>query len=187
MAAKFPDFIQKLIPISGDWKATDWMLANVFLQKKILETHPEPLEIARMHAMLCYRTPQSFKLRFDRSWNSDRNMFNVESWLAYHGEKLVQRFSLQAYKNMNHILGTIDITQGRNTLEDILRSISSEIHILSIDSDLFFPIDEDRETVKRAHAVGKTIHHHVIHSDFGHDAFLMEYDKVISLLKKIID
>ena len=187
MAAKFPDFIQKLIPVSGDWKATDWMLANVYLQKKILETHPEPLEIARMHAMLCYRTPQSFKLRFDRSWNTDRNMFNVESWLSYHGEKLAQRFSLQAYKNMNHILGTIDITQGRNTLEDVLRSISSEIHILSIDSDLFFPIDEDRETVKRAHAVGKTIHHHVIHSDFGHDAFLMEHDKVITLFEKIID
>ena len=187
MAAKFPTFIKKLVPVSGDWKATDWMLANVFLQKQILETHPQPLEIARMHAMLCYRTPQSFKLRFDRSWNENRDMFNVESWLDHHGEKLAQRFSLKAYKNMNHVLGTIDITRGGKSFEEVLKKITSEIHIVSIDSDLFFPIDEDFETVKRANNVEHEIHHHIINSDHGHDAFLMEYDKVIEVLKNIID
>ncbi len=187
MAAQFPNITEKLIPVSGDWKATDWMLANVFLQKQILETNPQPLEIARMHAMLCYRTPQSFKLRFNRSWNGDKNMFNVQSWMAHHGEKLAQRFSLQAYKNMNHILGTIDITSDGKSLEELLQTISADIHILSIDSDLFFPVDEDYETVERAEGIGRKIHHHIISSDFGHDAFLMEYDKVIEILEQIID
>ena len=36
MAAQFPNITEKLIPVSGDWKTTDWMLANVFLQKQIL-------------------------------------------------------------------------------------------------------------------------------------------------------
>lgn len=187
MATQFPNLTQKLIPVSGDWKTTDWMQANVFLQKQILETHPQPLEIARMHAMLCYRTPQSFKLRFNRSWNEERNMFNVESWLSHHGEKLAQRFALQAYKNMNHILGTINIERNGNTFEDVLKTISAEVHLLSIDSDLFFPIDEDYETVNHAKAIGRNLHHHVIHSDFGHDAFLMEQDKVIEILEKIIN
>lgn len=187
MVAQFPNCTEKLIPVSGDWKATDWMLANVFLQKQILETNPKPLEIARMHAMLCYRTPQSFKLRFNRSWNGDKNMFNVQSWMAHHGEKLAQRFSLQAYKNMNHILGTIDITSNGKSLEELLKTISADIHILSIDSDLFFPVDEDYETVERAEGIGRKIHHHIIQSDFGHDAFLMEYDKVIEILEQIID
>lgn len=187
MAAQFPNITEKLIPVSGDWKATDWMLANVFLQKQILETNPQPLEIARMHAMLCYRTPQSFKLRFNRSWNGDKNMFNVQSWMTHHGEKLAQRFSLQAYKNMNHILGTIDITSNGKSLEALLQTISADIYILSIDSDLFFPVDEDYETVERAEGIGRKIHHHIISSDFGHDAFLMEYDKVIEILEQIID
>lgn len=187
MVAQFPNITKKLIPISGDWKATDWMLANVFLQKQILETNPQPLEIARMHAMLCYRTPQSFKLRFNRSWNGEKNMFNVQSWMVHHGEKLAHRFSLEAYKNMNHILGTINITRNGKSLEEVLESIAADIHILSIDSDLFFPIDEDYETVARGKNVGKKIHHHVIQSDFGHDAFLMEYNKVIEILEHIIE
>lgn len=185
LAAKFPNFITHLIPVGGDWKSSDWMIANTFLQKQILATNPKPLEIARMHAMLCYRTPESFKLRFNRSVNEKLSVFNVESWLTHHGEKLKERFQLQAYKTMNHLLGSIDITRNGKSFEEIVQSITASIHILSIDSDLFFPLSEDLETVERAKKVGVKINHQIIHSKYGHDAFLMESEKVIPLLHSI--
>ena len=187
MAALFPNFITNLIPVGGDWKSTDWMIANTFLQKQILATNPRPLEIARMHAMLCYRTPESFKLRFNRTVNEDLGVFNVESWLMHHGKKLTERFQLQAYKTMNHVLGSIDITRNGESFEEIIQSIKASIHIFSIDSDLFFPLSEDQETVRRAAAVGVIINHQTIHSDYGHDAFLMESEKVVPLLHPIFN
>ena len=187
MAALYPNFITNLIPVGGDWKSTDWMIANSFLQKQILSTNPRPLEIARMHAMLCYRTPQSFKIRFNRTKNESLGGFNVESWLSHHGKKLTERFQVQAYKTMNHLLGSIDITRNGKSFEELIQTIKASIHIFSIDSDLFFPLAEDQETVQRAKKVGVIINHQIISSEYGHDAFLMESEKVAPLLHPIFN
>ena len=186
MAALSPNFIGKLIPIAGDWKSTDWMIGTTYIQQQILKSSPKPVEIARMHAMMCYRTPQSFKLRFNRTRNKELGVFNVESWLMYHGDKLKQRFSLEAYKTMNHLLSSIDITRNAKSFEENIQNIQSKIHIISIDSDLFFPLSEDLETVTFAQNAGVKIKHHIINSEFGHDAFLMESKKVKTILENIL-
>jgi len=135
--------------------------------------------------MLCYRTPKSFKLRFNRSFNNEQGVHNVESWLAHHGEKLKERFELKAYKMMNHLLGSINIERYGKSFEQIIVEIESKIHIISIDTDLFFPLDEDVTTVKIADSLGVKIDHKIICSDYGHDAFLMEFEKVDIFLKEI--
>ena len=66
-----------------------------------------------------------------------------------------------------------------------LKKIQSKIIIISIDSDLFFPIEEDIKTVEIANKVGVEIDHEIINSSFGHDAFLMEYSKLSKILKNI--
>lgn len=187
MTVLSPNFIQQMVSIGGDWKASDWMIANTFIQKQILESSPQPIEIARMHAMMCYRTPESFKLRFNRTINKELGIYNVSSWLMYHGNKLKERFSLQAYKTMNHLLGSINITRNGKSFEENIQNISTQIHVVSIDSDLFFPISEDIETVRIAKKVGVNIDHHIIESPYGHDAFLMEPKKVRAILEKIIN
>lgn len=186
MAALSPRFIERMIPVGGDWKSSDWMIANTFIQSKILNSNSKPLQTARMHAMMCYRTPESFKLRFNRTKNKELGMYNVESWLVYHGEKLNERFELQAYKTMNHLLGSIDITRNGKSFEENIQGIQSEIHIVSIDSDIFFPLNEDLETVALAKSAGVKIEHHVLESPYGHDAFLMEPKKVRAILEKIM-
>ncbi len=86
---------------------------------------------------------------------------------------------------MNHLLSTIDITRYGEKIEIILKKIQSKIIIISIDSDLFFPIEEDINTIKIANKVGVEIDHEIINSAFGHDAFLMEYSKLSKILKNI--
>ena len=51
-----------------------------------------PLRDARIHAMLTYRTPASFRNRFRRTKNLEKNIYNVESWLIHHGDKLFKGF-----------------------------------------------------------------------------------------------
>ena len=115
MVALEPKLTYNFIPIASDWKSTDWLIANCYLQEKILNNSSKPIEDARIHAMLCYRTPESFKEKFQRTSTDSTDSFQVESWLNHHGEKLQQRFQLSAYKMMNQLLKTIDITRGRTS------------------------------------------------------------------------
>ncbi|MEC8637523.1 MAG: alpha/beta fold hydrolase [Bacteroidota bacterium] len=185
MGASFPELIENLIPVACDWKTSSWVLANTLLQDRILHSSKNPLQDARIHAMMCYRTPESFKERFGRSIHEEKEIFNIDSWLLYHGEKLNNRFQLQSYKLMNHLLRTIDITEERGSFEEVASQIKGTIHLISIDTDLFFTDAENRETYSRLIERKVNLHYHTISSVHGHDAFLIEYDQLNSMLSPL--
>ena len=187
MVALYPSLTENLIPVAADWKASDWIIANTYFQKRILENSNQPLRDARIHAMLTYRTPASFRERFDRTVNKDKDIFNVESWLIHHGDKLQSRFLLDAYKTVNHLLASIDITRNGDSLENIVKKIPSNIHLIAIDSDLFFTAEEDKKTHKRLKKIKQNIFYHEIKSIHGHDAFLIENETVSKILSSIFN
>ena len=186
MASISPNISENYIPIASDWKSSDWLLANTRLQKQILNNSSNPVHDARIHAMLCYRSPLSFQKKFDRSINEDAQIFNVESWLLHHGKKLQERFQLSSYKLMNHLLSTIDITQGgKIKFEDIISKIKGNIFIVSVDSDLFFTDYQNRDTFYKACRIKDNIFFKTIKSVHGHDAFLIEFDQINKLLSSV--
>lgn len=180
-----PKITQHLIPIATDWKSTDWLIANCFLQEQILNNSSKPIEDARIHAMLCYRTPESFKSKFQRTINEDLAIFNIESWLCHHGEKLQKRFQLSSYKMMNQLLKTIDITRDSDSFEVLASKIEADIHIIGIDSDLFFTVSENRATYEELKKYKNNVTYQEIVSIHGHDAFLIEYKQLDNLLASI--
>tara|TARA_Y100000992_G_scaffold299059_1_gene265241 strand:- start:322 stop:1287 length:966 start_codon:yes stop_codon:yes gene_type:complete len=185
MAAIAPELCRYLVPVAADWKANDWIIANTFLQKRILINSKQPLEDARIHAMLTYRTPQSFDFRFGRTKNQESGVYNIESWLMYHGDKLAKRFHLKSYIMMNHLLASVNIErEGRNAI-DIIKNIRSEIHLIAIDSDLFFTPKEDQKTFTLVNKIKKDIFYHELSSLHGHDAFLIENEDMIQILSNI--
>jgi len=185
MAALEPKITQHLIPIATDWKSTDWMIANCFLQEQILNNSSKPIEDARIHAMLCYRTPESFSAKFERTTNNQLAIFNVESWLLHHGQKLQKRFQLSSYKMMNQLLKTIDITRNREQFKVIACKIEANIHIIGIDSDLFFTADQNKLTYQELKKFKNNVSYQELVSIHGHDAFLIEYQQLQNLLKDI--
>jgi len=184
LAAIAPNLIKHLIPVATDWKSTDWLVANCYLQDNILNNSSKPIEDARIHAMMCYRTPQSFKYKFNRTFNENLDVFNIESWLLHHGEKLRNRFQLSAYKLINQILRTIDIARDKS-FEEVVSEIQSHIHIVAVDNDLFFTADENKETFNKLKELNVKSSYHEIKSIHGHDAFLIEFDQLSKLLSPI--
>ena len=185
MAALAPDYFQQLVIVAADWKATDWIIGNCLLQEQILKNSTHPLHDARLHAMLCYRTPQSLKMKFERTTHLPTQLYNVESWLLHHGEKLNKRFSLSAYKLMNQLVKTIDISKDRGSFAEAVAPITAHITIVSTDSDLYFVPQENRDTVAELCEMGKPVDYYEIHSIHGHDAFLIEHKQLEQFLKKI--
>ena len=187
MVALKPNLTENLIPVASDWKSTDWLIANCQIQEQFLVNSNQPVHDARMHAMLCYRTPESFKERFKRSTNEELQVFNVESWLTHHGTKLQERFQLSAYKLMNQLLKTIDITRTNKDAFSVIEKSATNIHIIGVDSDLFFTAKENKDTFKQIAQVNSNVTYGEIRSLHGHDAFLIEFQQMEQLLKGIFD
>lgn len=185
MAAIAPDRIHHLIPIAADWKSTDWLIANCRIQEHILEHSKTPLEDARMHAMLCYRTPESLKARFQRSVHEELKIYNVESWLLHHGKKLRERFTLSAYKLNNQLLKSIDITSGDPRVFERIGASNLQIHMVGVDTDLFFSPEENKESLAHISKFTDRIRYGEIHSIHGHDAFLIEFDQLARIIQPV--
>ncbi|MGB0880164.1 MAG: alpha/beta fold hydrolase [Polaribacter sp.] len=183
MAFLSPEITQHLIPIASDWKSTDWIIGNCRIQEQFLHNSSKPIHDARMHAMLLYRTPQSLNQRFDGSINEKLDVFNVESWLLHHGKKLQKRFQLSAYKLMNQLLKTVDTTNEITSLN----KIKSDIYIISVDSDLFFTLDENQHTFNELSKIKKNVFYEEIQSIHGHDAFLIEYEQLEKIIQPIFN
>ncbi|MDO6802707.1 alpha/beta fold hydrolase [Wenyingzhuangia sp. 1_MG-2023] len=185
MAVLFPNLMEYVIPIASDWKATDWILAHNKVQEQILTNSKKPVHDARMMAMLFYRTAASFKEKFNRTQNDALGISNVESWLLHHGYKLEQRFELKAYKMVNHLLSTLDITEGRGAFEETAIKIKAKVIQIGIDSDFFFVPEENRETHEILQKVGVDSVYKEIVSIHGHDGFLVEDNQLRELLKEV--
>lgn len=180
MLAKEPSLAKIFVPIACDFKTHDWLHAQCLVQKFLLIQEDEPLQKARIHAMLCYRTPESLNDRFQTKYNTEKQRLESEDWLIYHGEALNERFSLKSYRLMNHLLMNLSAD------EQHLKNIQAEIHLISVDTDLFFPPSEIQMCCKRLKEEKQNVFYHEIQSIHGHDAFLMEYEQLNNIIKSIL-
>lgn len=185
MALLEPKKIKHLIPIATNIKASDWLIGNAHIQESILNQQEQPLEKARMHAMLLYRTPESIQEKFKGTYNENKNCYAVEDWLNYHGDSLQKRFTLASYKMMNHLLRTIGQELTSEDLERFAKTTSATIHCIYVDSDYMFTSREQINTVQSIANHKKDIHLYSIQSIHGHDAFLIEYEQLNTLLQPI--
>ncbi|MGG5576410.1 alpha/beta fold hydrolase [Myroides sp. C15-4] len=176
MAIQRPKAITHLIPIATNIQASDWLIGQVHVQETILAHSSHPLEDARKHAMLLYRTPASMVQKFNRQREQEK--YAVECWLNYHGESLKNRFHLQAYQLMTHLLKTIGQERTEKQLQTFAGQTSIQITVIAIDSDYMFTQQEQVRTVEKLAQYGATITYKEIQSIHGHDAFLLEYEQL---------
>jgi hypothetical protein len=85
----------KFYSIATDWKATDWLIANCYLQEQNLNNSKRPIEDARVHAMFA-TDAGVFKVKFNRDVNTQLETFKWRVGLNYMGKvrEKVSTFSL---------------------------------------------------------------------------------------------
>lgn len=135
------------------------------------------LAAARAMAMLTYRAPQQFSQRFGRE-KQDAGSFQVESYLRYQGEKLTQRFDPLSYVRLTQMMDTHDAGRGRGGLDTALAAIQIPVLVVGIDSDLLYPTAEQRSLAGKL----PNSFYREIRSEYGHDAFLIEFRQLNNLL-----
>ncbi|MDZ7272377.1 MAG: homoserine O-acetyltransferase [candidate division KSB1 bacterium] len=200
---EYPDFVRAAIPIAGTVQGSPWMIALNEVARQAIYNDPEwqngnyqgkgpaaGLALARMIAMISYRSHLQFHQRFARERVDPTqarelefdNRFQVESYLHYQGQKLVQRFDARAYIYLTKAMDLHDVSRGYGSLDDALARIKARVLAIGIDSDVLYYPCELQATVAQLRRMGKEAGYEEIHSIYGHDAFLVEYEQLNRLV-----
>ena len=103
----------------------------------------------------------------------------VESYMRHHGQKFVKRFDANTYLKIAAAWQRFDLLKeaGAKTWDEVFSRCKEQNYVVfSIDSDVCFYPDEQANTVEKLKAAGVECKHITVHSEKGHDAFLLEPD-----------
>jgi len=164
------------------------------------------LALARQIAMISYRTHYSFETKFGRTLQKPKpnyggihnqqqqqqqkkkqpkQVFAVENYLDYQGEKFLRRFDANCYVAVTKMMDAHDVSRGRGEYFETLRSLKTPILVIGVDSDVLYPISEQEELTKHL-GNSKFV---LIKSVEGHDGFLLEQTQIggaiIAFLKNL--
>ena len=202
----FPDRVRVIAPIATTLAASAQQVAWSAVGRTALALDPRfrggdyydakpgdgpfaGLAIARSVAQITYRSAEVFDGRFARDLVDPRSVFGhwdrfqVESYLDYHGEKLVRRFDANTYLILNRTMDLHDLARDRGSMESAIRRLAHLPALtLSISSDVLYPTAQQAAIRDAIRAAGGRCDHHVIQSPDGHDGFLLAARQVGSHL-----
>jgi homoserine O-acetyltransferase len=181
-AASFPARVRSAVVLAAPAAQTAQGIAwNAIMRRAIaLGGVREGLALARMVGMLSYRTPEGLERRFGRS-RSEHDTYQVHDWLAVHGEKLVARFDATSYGALIDAMDAHDVGRDRGGLSAALSAVGDRLIGVGIPGDLLYPAESVREWTAAANAT-----YVELPSIHGHDAFLLEVDKVSATIAKAV-
>lgn len=190
------DFVDGIVPIAVGGRHSAWCIGFSEAQRQAIyadgrwkdghydEQPSEGLAAARIIAMISYRSRVSFEGRFGRTPQDGREgLYAVESYLRYQGKKLVERFDANCYVKLSHQMDTHDVARGRGDYATVLSEIHHPTLVIGIDSDVLYPVEEQKELA----ALIPNARLEIISSVHGHDAFLIELEKLGVLLRSWMD
>jgi homoserine O-acetyltransferase len=201
-ATRFPDRVKHVISIAAGYKTT--VLNRLILFEQILAIENDPhfnggdyydgpgplygLALARMisHKTFVHLDAIERRARQDvvqpddiLAWYRVRDQF--QSYMLHQGKKFVRRFDANTYLRIIDMWSRFDaLNEGdAQTPEELFagaKKAGQKWLVFSIDSDFCFYPEEQTELVSHLEKSGVSVMHITVHSDKGHDSFLLEPD-----------
>ncbi|MEY4242631.1 MAG: hypothetical protein RLZZ245_216 [Verrucomicrobiota bacterium] len=201
-ATRFAERVRNVIVIASGFKTT--VLNRLILFEQILAIENDPhfnggdyyegaaplygLALARMisHKTFVHLDAIEKRARQDvvqpddvLAWYRVRDQF--QSYMLHQGKKFVRRFDANTYLRIIDLWSRYDATHegDAETPADLFeraRLAGQRWLVFSIDSDFCFYPEEQAELVKHLEHAKVEVMHIIVHSDKGHDSFLLEPD-----------
>ena len=209
-AVDYPEFAKNIICIASTHKTGDYTIAfnkinsEVIIKdpafkdgnynKKDMKKNGFGLAIARMVGHISFLSRTSMKNKFKNKYVSDDGLydlfgrFQVDRYLEYNGYNFFNKFDPLSYLYLLKAINIFDISRGFDSLQDALSSIKSNLYLMSFNTDLVF---DKKELQNISDAISKhklpiNCEFTNIDSDYGHDAFLVEIEKIKSYISRWI-
>lgn len=180
-----PQLFQYVFPIATNAIHSPWAKAFNASQRWCIESDPtwkqqshgagiEGMKIARSLALLSYRHYDTYCLHQTDADEDLLQLFKSETYQRYQGEKLAGRFNAFSYYKLSQSMDTHNVGRRRGGLINALQQIVAKVLVIGIDTDILFPPSEQKFLADGIKGASLSI----IHSNFGHDGFLLEFDAI---------
>jgi homoserine O-acetyltransferase len=196
-AIEEPELFEHIVPIATNAVLSPWAIAFNASQRMAIEADPtwterapdaghKGLAAARSIALLSYRHYNGYEITQAREKAyvplSREVTYAADNYQRYQGLKLVNRFNAICYYRLTQSMDSHDAGRNRGGVENALQRVRANTLVIGISSDLLYPISEQeflQKNIKGAELL-------TIASDFGHDGFLLEYEKIEKALNSFI-
>ena len=207
-ALAYPDRVEKAIILAASPKlSTQGVAFNAVARYSIMNdphfnngdyydrvSPGHGLAAARMLAHITYLSEEGLDSKFGRRLQDSGkerpdfgfdDEFAVESYLNYQGRVFVERFDANSYLYILRAMDYYDAAErwGGGDLVEACGRIESELLVASFSSDWLYTPDGCQHLVHSMCKNTKPVTYIDIPSQYGHDAFLVETDRVGTLLR----
>lgn len=191
-AVEEPELFEYIVPIATNAVHSPWGRAFNASQRMCIETDPtwsqedetaglRGMEVARSIALLSYRHYATY----EETQHDDDGLdgFRSESYQRYQGLKLSKRFNAFSYYALTKGMDSHNLGRSRGNVVKALNSINASTLSIGVESDLLYPVKEQQFIAE--HIPGAR--YASIDSLYGHDGFLLEYEKIGKLIGDFIN
>jgi len=153
------------------------------------------LKIARMVGHITYLSDDVMNSKFGRSlrngeikYSTQDIEFEIESYLRYQGEKFSDYFDANTYLLITRALDYFDPAKAHeNNLTKALEKSKAKFLVVSFKTDWRFSPARSREIVKALIDNKRSVTYAEIDAPHGHDAFLLEDERYIELVRSYFE
>jgi homoserine O-acetyltransferase len=195
-ATRYPERVRYVVPIASGLRATPLHIIYNFEQINAILNDPNfndgnyyegafPDDGLALARMIGHKTFVSLSAMEERASGeivasaADRVRNSLESYMWHQGQKFVKRFDANTYLRTMWLWQEFDLYKdaeraGTDIYNYLSRCEEHEYLVFSIDSDVCFYPDEQHELMLALKAAGVPARRITVHSEKGHDSFLLE-------------
>jgi homoserine dehydrogenase len=173
----------RLIAISAGLRPDGWGTATRHLQRELVRDGIRRGDVAtgmvraRQIGMLTYRGRVELDTRFGKLGPGVERP-PVADYLDHHGRRFAERFPVKTFLLLSEAIDRFE-SGGRAELE----RVTAEVLVIGVPGDMLFPWTLQTEMHRELQAVGGTSSLWKLESDYGHDAFLADQERLAALLR----
>ena len=202
--ASYPEKVLNAIPIATTLKHSPQNIAFDEVGRQSVMADPEwrggnyydstgperGLAVARMLGHITYMSQQSMEKKFSRRLKNDNYTFSfkvdfeVENYLRYRGDSFIKRFDPNSYLYITKAMDYFDVSNG--TLFKKGNVLDTKFLVIAFKSDWLYPPAESEEIVRTLKRNSVQATYCEVSSNWGHDAFLIEFDEQTHLIKHFL-
>ena len=189
VALERPGDISRVVPIAAPARIGQLAVGWDHIQLEIVDRlGMDGLDLARQLAITTYRSEIDFEQRFTGRVEPDGTP-SVVSYLRHQGRKLLERFDPDTYRTLVLAMDAHDVGRGRGGLVAALQKLAAygtQLTGVGIEGDILYGTNQVQAMIEAATAAGMDAAYREILSTKGHDAFLVEWDQLKSILTEAL-
>ncbi len=187
-AARHPAKCGKLITISAGLRPDGWGTATRHLQRELVRDGLRTGDVvtgmvrARQLGMLTYRGRDELDTRFGML-GPELAQPPVAAYLEHHGQRFAAKFPVRTFLLLSESIDRCRFATTPAAVREVLGRVTADVLVVGVPGDLLFPYVLQHELYRELQAVGATCTLWKLDSEYGHDAFLADQDKLAALLR----